>query len=810
MSAMNYRATFLLVAALAAVPSLAHAQDDYWRLGDSIRELSDRERKDLKELPSELADLPNDVMKMFLKAEGKHLESVTEDQIDGFVNEAKMRFKAHGARHLMANLKETFKALKITSKRVLAIVYKEEMRRLDSIPDRIFTSLVSEAFDRVIAERLRRLSTIKLNVLEANSSLNGPKRSYGWSSGSRGNLGRDSRIVKDLVLLAKEDKFVETLFKKEIKGEFGTLNLKAGHVEGLTKVKAGKLSFTDDFGRVHEGLGARFTVKTKFTVASVDAKSKRFELLKNQPVNVSAMLLAKVIDIASEAELDSTNIISTDGLIMHNEVRAGATVKASVRMPIDVDLKLFKIRVIPYAEAHAGVGAEAHFNLELEWSGRLAIDMGAAYSLGAGGGAGMRLEIMAGPLMEKIIGRIRRALVAVFRPIYDSLRGVREFGTAFESGKSTMSMDDLNKLIADQPRPKFKKILDIANRYAPVLYQEIARAPHDYIRKIDFDNDFNGRNNWNNSAKGDQKAYMYYDLKETKTHYFITYSWFYARRESGAISFLRFTTQHENDMSGVIVVVRKNAKPLHEVEMVMSANGNKLHTYSPNKKDRWKTKGGSTLGFSGTLKFVDEVDHPFFDSQRVHPQIFAKEHSHDVSVYNGRDDRDAFNRKPGVAYYPTGTAEKPESVSDKMVGYQLLPLTDLFKKLNNRDLFAKGTIKVGPAKIVMPKAFAGDEGANDSALPPWSWSHEENEARRGPRNHGTKRVVVVERGAMFADPAGTLSRFYKIPGSFSHTYLRNNMLKGGRSPSVSSDGALGGLRGSRRPSLTKLASGNFT
>lgn len=796
---MNYRATFLLVTALAVIPAQASAQDDYWRIGESINELSERERKELKELPSKLADLPKDVLKMFLKEEGKHLETITEDQIDGFVTEAKTRFKAHGSRHLMENLKATFKALKITSKRVLAIVYKEEMRRLDSVPDRIFRALLSEAFDRVVAERLRRLSTVKLNVLEANTSLNGPKRSYGWKSGNRGNLGRDSRVVRDLVLLAKEDKFVETLFKKEIKGEFGTLNLKAGHIEGLTKVKAGKLSFKDDFGRVHEGLGARFTVKTKFTVASVDAKSKRFDLLKNQPVNVSAMLLAKVVDIASEAELDSTNIISTDGLIMHNEVRAGATVKASVRMPIDVDLKLFKVRVIPYAEAHAGVGAEAHFNLELEWSGRLAIDIGAAYSLGAGGGAGLRLEIIAGPLMEKIIGRIRRALVAVFRPIYDSLRGVREFGTAFESGKTTMSIADLNKLIADKPRPKFNKVLEIAERYAPVLYQEIARAPHDYIRKINFDNDFNGRNNWNNSSKGDQKAYMYYDLKETQTHYFITYSWFYARRESGAISFLRFTTQHENDMSGVIVVVRKNAKALHEVEMVMSANGNKLHSYSPTKKARWGTKGSDNLGWSGTLKFVDEVDHPFFDSERVHPQIFAKEHSHDVSVYNGRDDRDAFNRKEGVAYYPTGTAEKPESTRDKMVGYKLIPFSEILQRANDRKLFAKRTIKVGPHKIVMPKAFSGDEGADNSALPPWSWRHEENESNAGPRDRGSNRVVVVERGAMFADPAGTLHSLYKIPGSFSRVYLRNNMLKGGRSPSVSTDGARGGLRGSRRP-----------
>jgi hypothetical protein len=788
----------ILLASLLFCSNHALAQDDYWRLGESARELTESERRDLKELPGRLKSLPQDVLKIFLKEEGKHLESLTKEQIEAFAKEAKARFQAHGARHLMESLRILFKSFAITSKRVLAIVYREELRRLNGIPQRLFNKLLSEAYKRVIADRMKRLSNIKLDLIKADKILNGPRRSYGWKYRSSGHTGRSNRLIGDLVLLAKEDKFVKTLFSKELKGRFGTLKMKAAHIEGLTKIKAGKLSFTDDFGRVHEGLGARFTIKTKFTVASADARSERFDLLKNQPVNVSAMVLARVFDVGTEAELDSSSIISKDGLILHNEARAGASIKASVQLPIDIDLKLFKIRLTPYVEAHAGVGAKAHFNLEIEWSGRLAIDVGAAYSLGLGSGAGLRLEIMAGPLIEKVLGRLQRALVSIFRPIFDSLRGIREFGPAFESGKTTLSMAELTALISASSRAGRLTLDQVAQRYAPVLYQRIKRAPHDYIRKVDFDGDFDAANNWQNSNSGGQKAYIYWDVKETKTHYYITYSWFYARRESGGISFLRFINQHENDMAGVVVMVRKNASPLNDIEMVMSSNGHSFHAYSASKKTRWKAGAGEqTLLWNGAVKFVDEVDHPMFDHERVHPQIYCKPHSHDVSVYNGRDDRDGFEGKDGVVYYYTGTAEKPESSRDRMVPYALKPISDLLDKANkSHRLFAKKSIKIGPESRVLPKSFRGKVGLDNSALPPWSWGYERDDA-----DSDAEAVTVIAPGAMFADPAATISSLFKVPGPFSKRYIHNNMLKKTAGPSngVDTEGIRGGLRRSRRP-----------
>lgn len=802
----RWTAAVLLLATVMIAPASAQ---DIWKLDDSIKELTKREQDDLKKLPDLLKDLPKDVMKAFLKEETKHLESLADEELEAFQKEAKLRLKANGPRHLLKTLTETLADLKVRSKRVLAIAYKEELKRFSSFDDRIINMMLAEAFKRVIADRLKRFNYTKLDIIKWNSKLNGPKDSYGWKSGTFGDLGSDNRVIKDLVVLAKEDKFIKTLFEREIEGSFGKLQLKAAKVEGLAAAKVGKLSFKDEFGKIHEGLGARFVVKTKFTVASAHAESKRLHLLKDQPVNISAMLLAKVVDIASNAELNSTNVISKDGLIMHNELTAGATASSSVRVPIDFDFKLFKVRLTPYAEVTAGVGAKAHFNFEATWEGRLSVDVGAAYSLGVGTGAGLRLEIMAGPLIQKILKGIQRELISFFRPIIDSFKGVREFGTAFESGKTAFTLKDLQASVyKDTAVPasfKDSSPQAVAMRYAPIIYQRVKENPHDYFRAMDFDGDFNGRNNWDNSKSGSKKAYVYYDVKETSTHYYIHYSWFYARREASGLSPLRFITRHENDTAGVMVMVRKNAPRGRHVDLVVTADGWHMHAYSPDKGSRWDTKGGKeSLGYSGNQHFIDEADHPAFDIERTHAQVYVKARSHELSVYNGRDDRDAFEGDDGVVYFPTGTAEEPESTRDGMVGYALKPMQELLDQANDTKAFSKHNKLRFTNDLVLPKKLSGKVGPNNSAYAPWAYGHEELETGGNPRDRTHDRVTVVENGAMFFDPARVIASKYKVPGEFGRSYLKHDQLPQGRgrivygspksSSGASSEGASGKLR----------------
>jgi hypothetical protein len=95
----------------------------------------------------------------------------------------------------------------------------------------------------------------------------------------------------------------------------------------------------------------------------------------------------------------------------------------------------------------------------------------------------------------------------------------------------------------------------LAGKYAPLLYQATnTESPqYDYLTRFDFDGDWVAENNVisvKNASKFE--ASLYYSVTETKSHFFITYSFFYP---------YRFAEEEDdrfgNDVSGGLVVVRK-------------------------------------------------------------------------------------------------------------------------------------------------------------------------------------------------------------------------------------------------------------
>ncbi|HYY43396.1 MAG TPA: hypothetical protein VE775_11735, partial [Pyrinomonadaceae bacterium] len=125
----------------------------------------------------------------------------------------------------------------------------------------------------------------------------------------------------------------------------------------------------------------------------------------------------------------------------------------------------------------------------------------------------------------------------------------------------------------------------IAARFAPIFYQSLGAQPrHDYITNFDFDGDWRGDNNWLHAddPKLPLKAYIYYAVSETATHYFIHYAVFHPRDYKGGARRGRLlsdllnetvkrsgkydptgvaevaTVAHENDMEGCLVVVAKD------------------------------------------------------------------------------------------------------------------------------------------------------------------------------------------------------------------------------------------------------------
>jgi hypothetical protein len=373
---------------------------------------------------------------------------------------------------------------------------------------------------------------------------------------------------------------------------------------------------------------------------------------------------------------------------------------------------------------------------------------------------------------------------SLVRPIADALMGRTWKGPSVDSNKLKLSLEDLERQWAARgearPAVELASPEAVAARYAPVFYQEIDRGIFDFARRVDFDGDWVARNNFEHTTpEADASAWIYYDVKETATHYYVSYVVYHSGRKSdAAIGVLRNLRQHENDLGGVTVVARKGAERGREIEVVMTHDGDATYTYSglerkQGEKTRWSAEHGH---WSGPVMFVDEADHPLFDEARTHPQVWVDGKSHGVYGFTGRDDGNPFSGEEGVVYAHTGSAERPASTYDFQVGYALRPLEELLQHVNDPETFShdEPLVRARGARQPMPSRLRGDEGPDDQAVAPWAWRYWAQEDRNDEdRSRFRNDDEWVEAGDVFVDPARVLSLLFRVPADFGRTYERN-------------------------------------
>jgi len=115
-------------------------------------------------------------------------------------------------------------------------------------------------------------------------------------------------------------------------------------------------------------------------------------------------------------------------------------------------------------------------------------------------------------------------------------------------------MDEYNFGFATTGPEKMESYLPVAIKYAPRIYQATTQgAPQwDYPTAFNFDGDWAGVNNVDNwTAATQAPIWVYYDVIETYTHYYIRYHYFYPRQTEEGAGF-------GNQVSGVMVVVQKD------------------------------------------------------------------------------------------------------------------------------------------------------------------------------------------------------------------------------------------------------------
>src|SRR5258705_5497770 len=251
--------------------------------------------------------------------------------------------------------------------------------------------------------------------------------------------------------------------------------------------------------------------------------------------------------------------------------------------------------------------------------------------------------------------------------------------------------------------------LDIAARFAPILYQALGENPRsDYITNFDFDSDWRGDHNWNNAEKREfaLNAYVYYAVAETTTHFFIHYAVFHPRDYKGGergvlLSELiregvkrgakydptgladEATLAHENDLEGALVVVKKHNSDIAEAQVAFV----------------------ETLHHNNFARYIvgDAVDGlPSIKLDGQHPLLYIEPKGNGIEPYIG-DQRQAA-RKEFLAHANSGRAEDPSATNLvcrgldttrclKSVGYQLGPIsTTLWAKAKAGTNATYGTV----------------------------------------------------------------------------------------------------------------------
>lgn len=770
-----------------AAPSAAQG----WVLDDSLRTFS-QDQKD--KLVSEVQKAPEKALKDLLNAEVQYLESLHKEELEEFAKVAWSRVQAGREEgYLWRAIKAQLKAANAYSQELLVKVWREEKARLAGMPEDFVYTTVDYALRAALVDRIKAIRNARLEAFRTTTSAGDAQpgdfplayanERAAWRETKHDEADIASSIPLPKVrFFSKKAQLEETLLRKTYTTKVGNLTVTGAEVVGLAEAEAGRVSYTDAFGRKVEGLGVSFTAKARLTGVRGDVRSVDFNSAIGEALKLQAHLNA-MASIASRVDAELGAVVTEKGAGVHTELRAGAGAEARAQLPITIDLKVFKIRVIPYVSAHAGASADAHATLEVEWSGKLRMDVGASFSTGAGVGAGLIVEIELGETLKRALDKLVTQVGKLVRPIGDFFMGRDWKGPAGSSGKLELTLDDLERVWANEGRPQrgpLRNDADIAARYAPVIYQEVDRGRMDYLRRIDFDGNWNALDNFNavQAGRGDDKAWVYYEIKETESHFFVTYVLYHAGKQSNSwVKFIRKLRTHENDLGGITVVASKTAPVGREVEAVFVADGEMMRVYEnmPKKRDgervRWSTNEGL---WHGPVRFVDEVDHPLVDLQRTHPQIWVDSKEHDPYGYTGRDDRDAFEGDDGIVYAPTGSAEVPKDTKGTPVGYGLRPLSEVYGHLSAEDFATQDDrVSEGPK---LPANMRGDDGLDDRARFPWAWRYYVHEETRQNRSDDSHRTQWVEEGELFRDPVKTLGTLFVLPDSFSRRYTRNDFL----------------------------------
>ena len=301
---------------------------------------------------------------------------------------------------------------------------------------------------------------------------------------------------------------------------------------------------------------------------------------------------------------------------------------------------------------------------------------------------------------------------------------------------------------------------EIAFHYAPVHYQDTDSSdyPSEYITAFDYDSDRISTNNWDNRAGGEWPATAYYSVVETCTHYHVIYAFYHPRDWSDTI----FDQEHENDLEGALLLVRKDGSNFGTLEGMLTVFHTNFFSFTPAGSPL--TNGHESIDGSVSFEAHNGVNRP---------KTVQEAKGHGLKAWPYASDFNGAANQDGVIYYPTqGAAEYPSSGNDRNVPYRLVSLNQTngmwAAALNDANLsssqaqtfYSWGTFKGDTS---------GDCGSGlkscstNSANTPWGWDDGDDGASY--------------RGEFALDPAALFDYYFDGLGNYSQKYIHNAFLE---------------------------------
>lgn len=312
------------------------------------------------------------------------------------------------------------------------------------------------------------------------------------------------------------------------------------------------------------------------------------------------------------------------------------------------------------------------------------------------------------------------------------------------------------------------KYLPLVENYAPFVAQETWFEPKaDYLARFDYDGNWKGNDNWENLQIGSSKAFVYYAVMETETHWFLIYNFFHPRDYS---DFCVAASCHENDNEGLIMTIRKDVTKFGKLEVMETLAHNNVYSFTNN---------------SAIKKGIHDIDGKVEFYENTHPIIFIEAGGHGIYSSDSKSSlfdkaKMDFKQNTGITYIYKQKAENPSYANDRNIGYALLPIYDEWWTKGNQennqatetfdDFYVYEPFGNRPRanSKYISGAFHGETAAKNQAKPFWAWF-----------DRKTKDKKVLNTGQWALDPAYSVSINLKFPADLpvSLRYIFNPYLE---------------------------------